>query len=57
MPARRPRLHRLVIQITPDQRQYLEERAGHARSLAQVVRDAIEEAMAAEAIDSRQPRG
>ena len=47
MSARRPRLDRLVIQITPDQRRYLEERAGHTRSLAQVVRDAIEDAMAA----------
>lgn len=53
MPAKRPRLDRLVIQITPAQRQYLEQRAGHGRSLAQVVRDAIEEAMAA----NRQARG
>lgn len=53
MPTRRPRLYRLVIQITQDQRQYLEERAGQARSLAQVVRDAIEDAMAA----ARQARG
>jgi hypothetical protein len=56
MPAKRPRLDRLVIQITPAQRRYLEDRAGHTRSLAQVVRDAIEDAMAAQAA-TRQARG